>query len=76
MTRRKRVVYVGGPMCGTVERWKHGEIAEYISCDFGHREYLYRFALWLDQKNGLRAGHRYVFLGHKAKLPEGMREID
>lgn len=74
MTKKHRIAFVGGPMCGRVLRVPTKEICQYVGCVVGTREYLYKFRLVSGRGHEanppLKIHRQYVFQGHAAKLPE------
>lgn len=72
------VTFVGGPLCGKVKRMPPEKLVEFVGFTRRKREYLYRYAILGQSRSAepFRIRHRYVFLGHDAKLPEGVEEVD
>ena len=71
---KRRVVYVGGPLCGRAERLHESDLVEYLTYDCEGRRFTYRHALKTTHEGSLRVQHRYVFLGHKPKLPAWLKK--
>jgi hypothetical protein len=75
LKRSPLVEFVGGPVCGKKQRVPKRRLAEYLLLCLGERKYLYAFAVRVNSKPA-SASNRYLFMGHKATLPEGVEEMD
>lgn len=72
---KTRVEFVGGPLCGKRQRVSKRRLTEYLVCAVGEREYLYCFAMRANVEP-VSAANRYLFLGHKAELPDDVTDLE
>lgn len=68
-----RVVYVGGPLCGSQEKLPEEELVDYLTCDCAGRIYTYKHCLRTVCNGAVKIQHRYIFAGHRPKLPSWLR---
>jgi hypothetical protein len=72
---KRRVEFIGGPLCGKRLRVPEKEITPMVGVVFGDREYYYKFDFAYDPASVtkgaacFRVKRKYRFLGHKAKPP-------
>jgi uncharacterized protein YfaS (alpha-2-macroglobulin family) len=70
---KRRVVYVGGPLCGRAEKLHDDDIVEYLTYDVEGRRFTYQHVLRAVTNGTLRVQHRYLFMGYKPKLPAWLK---
>lgn len=70
---RRKVVYVGGPLCGMAEKLPEADLVDYLTCDCAGRIYTYQHCLRPVTTGIVKVQHRYIFMGHKPKLPSWLR---
>jgi len=63
------VEFVGGPLCGWVDRVEPGDLTPYANCIVGGREYCYQFKFvhGKGSGSGIKVKRRWVFRGHAVK---------
>jgi hypothetical protein len=71
---KRKVVYVGGPLCGLAEKCREEDLVEYLTCEVDGRSFTYQHVLRPVTEGTLRVQHRYLFLGHKPKLPAWLKK--
>ena len=71
---KRRVVFVGGPLCGKAEKLPEDDVCDYLTFDRAGRVYAYQHMLRPITAGTLRVQHRYVFCGHKPKLPKWLKK--
>jgi hypothetical protein len=71
---KRRVVYVGGPLCGRAEKLQEADLVEYLTYDVDGRRFTYQHVLRPVTEGTLRVQHRYLFLGHQPKLPAWLKK--
>ena len=70
---RRKVVYVGGPLCGRAEKLQEDDLVDYLTYDVEGKRYTYQHVLRPVTEGTLRVQHRYLFMGYKPKLPAWLR---
>jgi hypothetical protein len=70
---KRKVVYVGGPMCGRAERLQEDDIVGYIAYECNGKQWYYKHVLRTASAGPLRVQHRYLFCGHRPKLPTWLK---
>jgi hypothetical protein len=70
---KRRVVYVGGPLCGRAEKLQDEDIVEYLTYAVEGRRFTYQHVLRPVTNGTLRVQHRYLFMGYKPKLPAWLK---
>jgi hypothetical protein len=69
-----KVTYVGGPLCGRSEKWREADLVEFLTYSVEGREFHYQHVFKPITEGTLRVQHRYLFCGHKPKLPSWVRK--
>ena len=70
---KRRVVYVGGPLCGRAEKLQEDDLVDYLTYDVEGRKFTYQHVLRPITNGTLRVQHRYLFMGYKPKLPAWLK---
>lgn len=71
---RRKVVYVGGPLCGRAHKYNEEDLVDYLTYDVEGKRYTYQHVLRPVTEGTLRVQHRYLFMGHKPKLPAWLKK--
>ena len=71
---KRKVVFVGGPICGRASKWSEEDLAEYIALEINGKRYHYRHKLVPVTEGSLRIQHRFMFLGYRPKLPDWLKK--
>jgi hypothetical protein len=71
---KRRVTYVGGPLCGHTEKWSEDDMVEYLTLAVRGSEFHYRHVLKPVTEGKFRVQHRFLFLGYKPKLPAWLKK--
>ena len=71
---KRRVVYVGGPLCGRAEKLQEDDLVDYLTYDVDGSRYTYKHVVRPVTEGTLRVQHRYIFLGHKPRLPAWLKK--